>query len=543
MLKSQLLDKITKEGGILEEVYNGYSAEKVLDILGEYAIYLRKSRADMEAEAKGHEHILLDLASRKGLKIGKIYREIVSGETIEARPEIQKLLSDVKAEKWKGVLVVEVERLARGETMDQGIISKAFKISNTKIITPIKIYDPNDEFDEEYFEFGLFMSRREYKVINRRLQRGRILSVNEGKYVGSIAPFGYDRVKIKGDKGYTLRKNFEASIVKIMFDLYAYNDLSLNEVTKKLNQMGLKPRKNNKWSVASVKDILANPVYIGKIKWNARKEVKVYKKEKLVKTRPRNNDYILVEGLHEAIISDKTWKIVSAKRSLNLAPVVHNKVMQNSLCGLVICAKCGKKMKRRSYSKFGKEPTLYCSNTKCDNVSSKFHYVEEKVLEGLKKWLEQYRFDYQGQLEKINHNRLKSIQETIDSLEAEAKKENDKLLSIFNFLEDGTYTKEMFKERSKAVSQNVNRINNSIEEYKIKLEQEKNVDKERDVIVPKIKNFLDIYDLLQTPEEKNSLLKTILSQVTYLKMEKSIRKDSDPTNFIINLYPKINKAG
>ena len=101
----------------------------------------------------------------------------------------------------------------------------------------------------------------------------------------------------------------------------------------------------------------------------------------------------------------------------------------------------------------------------------------------------------------------------------------------------------MFKERSKAVSQNVNRINNSIEEYKIKLEQEKNVDKERDVIVPKIKNFLDIYDLLQTPEEKNSLLKTILSQVTYLKMEKSIRKDSDPTNFIINLYPKINKAG
>ena len=210
------------------------------------------------------------------------------------------------------------------------------------------------------------------------------------------------------------------------------------------------------------------------------------------------------------------------------------------MCGLVICAKCGKKMKRRSYSKFGKEPTLYCSNTKCDNVSSKFHYVEEKVLEGLKKWLEQYRFDYQGQLEKINHNRLKSIQETIDSLEAEAKKENDKLLSIFNFLEDGTYTKEMFKESSKAVSQNVNRINNSIEEYKIKLEQEKNVDKERDVIVPKIKNFLDIYDLLQTPEEKNSLLKTILSQVTYLKMEKSIRKDSDPTNFIINLYPKIN---
>lgn len=533
----------------MEEIYSGYSNEKVLDVLGEYAVYLRKSRADMEAEFKGegetlarHEHVLLDLASKKGLKIGKIYREIVSGETIEARPEMQKLLADVKLGKWKGVLVIEVERLARGETMDQGIVSKAFKISNTKIVTPMKVYDPNDEFDEEYFEFGLFMSRREYKVINRRLQRGRILSVNEGKYVGSVAPFGYDRVKIKGDKGYTLRKNAEANTVKIMYDLYAYDDLSLNEVTKKLNEMGLKPRKNDEWGVASVKDILANPVYIGKIKWNARKEVKVYKKEKLVKTRPRNNDYILVEGLHKAIIDDKTWKIVAAKRSLNLAPVVHNNVVQNPLCGLIICAKCGKKMKRRSYSKFSKEPTLYCANTKCDNVGSKFHYVEEKVLDGLKKWLEQYRFDYQEHLEKINHNKIESIEETIASLEAEAKKENDKLFSIFNFLEDGTYTKEMFKARSETVSQNVARINNSIDEYKTKLAQEKIVDKEKEVLVPKIENLLDVYDLLQTPEEKNDLLKTVLTQVTYLKTEKSIRKDSDPTNFIINLYPKINKA-
>ena len=100
----------------------------------------------------------------------------------------------------------------------------------------------------------------------------------------------------------------------------------------------------------------------------------------------------------------------------------------------------------------------------------------------------------------------------------------------------------MFKARSDAVSQNVARINNSIEEYKVKLAQEKIVDKEKEVLVPKIENLLDVYDLLQTPEEKNDLLKTVLTQVTYLKTEKSIRKDSDPTNFTINLYPKINKA-
>ena len=531
----------------MEEIIESYSNEKLLDNLGEYAMYLRKSRADIEAEANGegetlarHENILLDLARKNKIKIGKIYKEIVSGETIEARPEMQKLLSDVRNDRWKGVLVVEVERLARGETMDQGIVAKSFKISNTKIITPMKVYDPNNEFDEEYFEFGLFMSRREYKVINRRLQRGRIMSVKEGKYVGSIAPFGYDRVKINGDKGYTLKKNTEANTVKIMFDLYDYDDLYLNEVTRKLNKMGLKPRKNEEWTVSTVRGILENPVYIGKIKWNARKEVKVYKNEKLVKTRPRNKDYILINGLHKPIIDDKTWKIVSAKRSLNSAPVVHNKEVQNPLCGLVICAKCGKKMKRKSYSKYKKEPILYCDNPKCDNISSKIYYVEEKVLEGLKKWGEQYKFNYQKYLEKIKNNKIESIEQTIISLEHECKKENNKLLSIFNFLEDGTYTKDMFKARKKSILQNIEKINDSIKEYKEKLEKEKKMNKKKELLVPKIDNLFDIYDLLKTPEEKNFLLKTVLNKVTYLKTEKAIRKDSDPTNFIINLYPKIN---
>ena len=102
---------------------------------------------------------------------------------------------------WDGVLVVEVERLARGDTIDQGVVSRAFQYSDTKIITPTKTYDPDNEFDEEYFEFGLFMSRREYKTIKRRLNAGRIASVKEGKYCGTKPPYGYERIKLHGEKG------------------------------------------------------------------------------------------------------------------------------------------------------------------------------------------------------------------------------------------------------------------------------------------------------------------------------------------------------
>ena len=323
----------------MNNIHIGYSNDVVMDVVnGQYSLYLRKSRADLEAEERGegetlarHEKMLIELARRYGFSIGKIYREIVSGESIEARPVVQELLKDVESGRWKGVLVVEVERLARGDTMDQGRVAKSFKFSNTKIITPIKIYDPNDEFDEEYFEFGLFMSRREYKTINRRLQRGRVSSVKEGKYVGSVAPFGYDRVKLVKDKGYTLAKNDEAPVVEKMFQLYAYNEIAINEVVRRLNSAGFKPRKAKEWTISAVKDILSNPIYIGKIRWDSRKTVKEYRNGKIVNTRPRNENYTLCDGLHEPIIDIETWNIVQEKRSKHTPAVIHNKVVQNPL--------------------------------------------------------------------------------------------------------------------------------------------------------------------------------------------------------------------
>lgn len=146
-----------------------------------YCMYLRKSRKDEEAELRGegetlkrHELILSELAKAKEIHVSQIYRELVSGDTIGSRPVMQRLLSDIESNVWDGVLVMEVERLARGDTIDQGLVAQAFKYSGTKIITPIKTYDPSSEFDEEYFEFGLFMSRREYKTDKQAAPDGQI---------------------------------------------------------------------------------------------------------------------------------------------------------------------------------------------------------------------------------------------------------------------------------------------------------------------------------------------------------------------------------
>ena len=111
------------------------------------AIYLRKSRKDLEAEAHGdgetlarHRAALLANAKRMGRNVTEIYAEVVSGDSIAARPEMQRLMKDVEAGMYDAVHVMEVERLARGDSLDQGLVARAFKYSGTLIITPVKTY-------------------------------------------------------------------------------------------------------------------------------------------------------------------------------------------------------------------------------------------------------------------------------------------------------------------------------------------------------------------------------------------------------------------
>ena len=109
-----------------------------------YCIYLRKSRKDLELEKSEnydtltrHRNTLLELAHKMSLTIGKIYEEVVSGDSIAARPEMQQLLNDVAEGIWEGVLVMEIERLARGDTSDQGIVARTFTYTDIEFHTTV----------------------------------------------------------------------------------------------------------------------------------------------------------------------------------------------------------------------------------------------------------------------------------------------------------------------------------------------------------------------------------------------------------------------
>ncbi|MTI48259.1 MAG: recombinase family protein [Firmicutes bacterium] len=522
-----------------------------------YCMYLRKSRADLEAESQGegetlarHEKILLNLSKKQNINITKIYREIVSGESIAARPVMQELLNEVEQGMWKGVLVVEVERLARGATMDQGIVAQTFKYSNTLIVTPMKTYDPNDEFDEEYFEFGLFMSRREYKTINRRLQRGRIESVKEGKYLGTIAPYGYVRKKLEGQKGYTLEPHPEqAGVVKLIFELYtkgeqqadgSFRRLGVSRIARKLNEeLMISPMRSDRWVSSTLQDMLRNHVYIGKIKWNSRPTIKQMINGKMVTKRPRakKEDLILVDGLHEAIIHKDTFDLAQKILAENSAPIKNKYTFKNPLMGLVFCGVCGRRMKRKPAYKGDKE-IITCPITGCENVSTELKLVEKRIVEYLQIWVQEYKAELKSSEDLNDSNvEIELIEKTIDNINKELKILKKQSNSLHDLLEQGVYTTEKFIERSKIISSKIEKLNNAKIDLKEQLKQFNTREEKQKVMIPKIEKIIEEYYSIEDMKSRNNLLKEVLGKIVYTKKIRGGRH-GNVDNFELELYPK-----
>jgi len=520
-------------------------------------MYLRKSRKDDDIRSESveetlvrHEKTLRELAERLRITISHVHREVASGETIDARPIMQQLLKEVEQGMWRGVLVMEVERLARGDTSDQGRVAKAFKYSETIIITPQKIYDPTNEFDEEYFEFGLFMSRRELKTITRRLQEGRKRSVLEGKYVGNTPPYGYKRIKLKEEKGYTLKEiPDEADVVRKIFEWYTvgekqrdgtYKRLGVSLIARRLNELKLKPRKGDVWTTSSIRDILINPVYIGKVRWNWRRANKKMVDGKVVVERPRSEEYIIADGLHKGIISEKKFYLAQELIKKNPPrPIGERNNVKNPLAGLVICGICGRRMVRRPYSN-GYPDTLMCPEPSCKNVSSHLHLVEEKIIGGLKDWLDGYKLKWN--VEDKPKKSAKLFLELDRKLLIKIEKEIDKLKkqqsNLDDLLEQGIYSISKYKQRVEMLENRIKQAEEDYEKLQAKIAEEEKIEEERKIIIPKVEKIIETYHALPTPQAKNDLLKEVLEYVEYTK-EKSSRWHARPDDFVLKLYPRL----
>ncbi len=493
-----------------------------------YAIYLRKSRIDLDAERAGqgetlkrHESALLALAKQRRYPVGEIYREVVSGDTIAGRPEMQRLLSDVETGRWRGVLVMEESRLARGDTMDQGRVQQAFYYSHTLIVTPNKVFDPDSEADQEYFEFGLFMSRREYKMINRRLYRGRLASVKEGKWIGTWAPYGYRKVKLEREKGNTLEPApGQAEVVQQIFRWFVEDDVSITSIARRLNEMGQKTAKGQMFTDQSVRTILDNPAYCGMIRCGTRKVDKIVVDGELRDyhhwAAPVEGETIF-PGRHQPLISRETWEAAKKKRDAKKGPPGPKQIpLQNPFAGLIHCANCGRVIQRNA-GKYGSNARLWCTYPGCKGKVglTTVPDMERLVLESMRHRL--VELDIPEMQRNRDQGEAALLRSSLESIKKEAATAAAQKSRAFDLVEQGVYTPEVFTARMEALTRTEEVLTAQAAELEHRLEELDVASRRERDLAPKIRRVIDLYPQLDSAEEKNRLLRSVVSSITYAR--------------------------
>ena len=496
--------------------------------LEELIVYLRKSQSDdqnmtIEEVLAKHEAILDEWTERNlGGKVPEEnkYREVVSGETIKDRPEINKVLRRVESPKSKAILVVEPQRLTRGDLEDIGRLMKLLKHTGTMVITPERIYDLRDEYDWEAIERELKRGN-EYLEYYKKIQaRGRLLSVSQGNYIASIPPYGYDKTTVKDGKRDcpTLIENKEqADVVRMIFDMYVNENLGRTTICYRLDEMGIKPPKGKHWSPPAMKDMLENVHYIGKVKWNWRKTVMVVEEGEIKETRPkaRIGEFLIYEGKHEGIISEELFQAAQEKQGRNYRAKPNTKV-RNPFAGLIFC-KCGRSMSLRYYKrKDGSEkspPRLLCDGqTHCKSGSCLFEDMMTRVCAILEECIE----DFSVRLKNNEGDAVKLHARLIKNLEAKQKALEEKELAQWEAQADPDPAKRMpqhiFDQLNKKLLQEKEEVRQAL--CKAYESMPEPVDYEE-----KMFKFTEALEALKNPdvpaEKKNKLLKDCIDRIVY----------------------------
>lgn len=405
-------------------------------------LYSRKSQSDdplltVEEVLAKHEQMLDDWVERNMPGMGKIpeenrFREVVSGETIAGRPEVQKVLRLAESPKYRAVLCVEPQRLSRGDLEDIGRTMKLLKHTNTFVFTLDRMYDLRDEYDWEAIERELKRGN-EYLEYYKKIQaRGRLLSVSQGNYLGSYPPYGFDKAVVMDGKREcpTLKENPEqADVVRTIFDLFINQDMGRRRIANYLDSLKIPPPtdRSTHWSSGSIREILTNVHVIGKVRWNWRKTAVIVEDGEFIKTRPTTKigEYLIYEGRHDGIISEELFQAAQEKIGRCHRAKVGVDV-RNPFVGLMYCKKCGKAtVYKHAKAKDGSEksaPRIMCSDQgHCNTGSCAFYDVLDRVCEVLEDCIEDFEIrltSNTGDSEKLHAKLIKQLEKRMTDLQA-----------------------------------------------------------------------------------------------------------------------------
>ncbi len=286
-----------------------------------------------------------------------------SGKSIEGRLEFNRMMDDIRSGK-DGVSFVLVFKLSRFGRNAADVLS-TLQVMQDFGVNLICVEDGIDSSkDAGKLMISVLSAVAEIERENIRVQtmEGRIQKAREGKWNGGFAPYGYQLTD-----GKLQINEEEAAAIRVIFEQYVTTDIGANGVAKYLENHGIHKiqRQNGKnplFDAHLVRLILKNPVYCGKIAYGRRKTEKVHGTRNEYHLVEQDN-YILVDGLHEAIVAEDVWQAAQIKLLAQAKKYEHVNRDKNTkthlLSGIVKCPVCGAGMYGNKSIKHKKDGTKY----------------------------------------------------------------------------------------------------------------------------------------------------------------------------------------
>ncbi|MDL2273914.1 recombinase family protein [Oscillospiraceae bacterium OttesenSCG-928-G22] len=370
------------------------------------AIYLRLSRDDQNGSAESmsisnQRDMLINYCDERAWKVYDIYVDDGFTGTNYDRPAFKRMIEDIESGHINVVLTKDLSRLGRNYVMTGQYTDFFFPEHGVRYVAVNDSYD-SDKDDNDIAPFKNILNEMYAKDISKKVRSVRNTSAKQGKFMGSKPPFGY--VKSSENKHQLVVDPLAAEIVKRLFREFASGESGRN-IASKLNvegvdtpavyyfkQTGKRSTRSdscNQWGSATVIQLLRNQVYIGDMVQCKRKVSSFKTKKRLVTSQ---DDWVIVEDTHEALIDDFTWERVQHRlETTRKAPSNHG-IKTNStdevnlFSGIIRCADCGAAMAfNRKVRTDGGERLFYRCSRYANNGKNActMHKIDVEVLEAV----------------------------------------------------------------------------------------------------------------------------------------------------------------
>jgi len=484
-------------------------------------IYARVSTRREEQQNSLQNQIALaeSIAREQGFTVvGRYIDNGISGAGMKNRSQILQLVEDAKKKKFDVIIAKSVSRLGRNPRNSMEIADQLERV-------PIRLILPEDNYDTEtsksrfMFNLKAILAEEENAKLSERIKLGLQSSAKQGKRRVSLPPYGY---MVNPVTKQLEMDEVAAPIVKDIFKLYLHEGWGMFKISNYLLHKGIPtPRATTgaanagtKWHQNSIKGILNNEVYTGKLVFHREETTRTLAKSELYKERRKieSDKHIVIENAHPAIISEDDYKAV---QELMQRKGKHKSNGKESLFSYIVkCPDCGSGMHFKPDRRNGayvcggyvKFTSSYCSS----------HIIEEHaLLQTVKNDLRALIQDrvkiehlYGIAEEKANALQSSTIKELkrVDRELVQLDKRFDRLLSLHV---EGAISTEQFKQQNERITQQQQDLANKKAELQLALEAKKDLNEQLQTFRKEVKRFVNL-DI-----EDEQVLKQILQRLIH----------------------------